>query len=356
MVRLPFAILAAGAALSTALALGGALPARADAPRVVASIVPIHALVAGVMDGVATPTLLVKGGASPHAYALKPSDAEALQEADVVFWVGDELETFLDKPLRAIPRDARIVALHEAAGVTLLPYRVGGPGGEHPHDQAAEGHAHEGDAHDAHGHDHAEHHESHDGPDHAHDDAHDDGPHDGHAHGETDMHIWLDPVNAQAMVDRIAQVLSDADADNAARYQANATALRARLGELDAALRQDLDPVKARAFVVLHDAYQYFEKRYGLSAAGSITVSPERRPSAQALVEVRARIAETGAACVFAEPQFEPAIIATVVEGTGARTGVLDPLGAALTPGPDAYFELLQGLAESLTTCLGQQG
>ena len=334
MVRMPFTILAAGAALSTALALGGPLPARADAPRVVASIVPIHALVAGVMDGVATPTLLVKGGASPHAYALKPSDAEALQQADVVFWVGDELETFLEKPLRAIPRDARIVALHEAPGVTLLPYRVGGPRMDHAHDHADEGHAHEGHAH----------------ADHAHADGH------GHAHGETDMHIWLDPVNAQAMVDRIAHVLSDADAANAARYQANATALRTRLGELDAALRQDLEPVKARAFVVLHDAYQYFETRYRLSAAGSITVSPERRPSAQALVDVRARITETGAACVFAEPQFEPAIVATVVEGSGARTGVLDPLGAALTPGPDAYFELLQGLAESLTACLGQRG
>ncbi len=170
------------------------------------------------------------------------------------------------------------------------------------------------------------------------------------------MHIWLDPVNAQAMVERIAAVLSEADAANAARYQVNAAALRARLGVLDSDLRQSLEPVRTRAFVVLHDAYQYFETRYGLNAAGSITISPERQPSAQALVAVRARIADTGAACVFAEPQFEPAIVATVVEGTGARTAVLDPLGADLPPGSDAYFQLLRGLAESLTDCLGQTG
>ncbi|MGF1640508.1 MAG: zinc ABC transporter substrate-binding protein ZnuA [Rhodospirillales bacterium] len=320
-------------AASAVMAVVAQSPVGADVPDVVVSILPIHSLVAGVMDGVGTPTLLVKGGGSPHAYTLRPSEAQALQGADLVFWVGEDLETFLGKALRSLPRKARVVALHEAEGVTLLSYREGGAWEEHADD--------DGDDHD-HGHKHD------DG--HKHDHGHKHG--DEHAHGAKDMHIWLDPTNAQAMVAQVVAILSEVDPANAPRYRANATAVHARLAELDAALAADLAAVKGRRYVVFHDAYQYFENRYGLTPAGSITVSPDRQPSAGRLAEIRAKIAATGAACVFAEPQFEPALVKTVIEGSAARTGILDPLGADLAPGPDAYIALMRDLATSLNECL----
>lgn len=186
-----------------------------------------------------------------------------------------------------------------------------------------------------------------------HDDArgggHDDAP------GAADMHIWLDPRNAAAMVEAIAKALSAADPAAAAAYRANAEALEGRLGDLDAALAKALGPVAGLPYVVLHDGYRYFERRYGLTPAGAIAASPERRPSARKLTEIRAAIASTGAACVFSEPQFEPSLVLTVIEGTEARIGVLDPLGAELTPGADAYFALMHNLAAAFNDCLAPQ-
>ena len=355
MTRKAVVRLAAGAALASA----AAAPALADPPAVVASIMPVHSLVAGVMGDVGAPALLVEGGGSPHSYSLRPSEAAALQKADVVFWIGAELETFLERPLAALPRGARIVALHEAEGVTLLPYREDDDVDEHGHGDHAEE-----KGHDDHGHgDHAEEegHDDHGHGDHAEEKAHDDHGHgdhaeaeghDDHGHGETDMHVWLDPVNAQAMVKRIAAALGEADPANASKYQSNAANLEGRLADLDAGLARDLAPVKERPYVVFHDAYAYFEKRYGLTHAGSITVDPDRQPGAKRLFKIREKIAETGAACVFSEPQFEPALVETVIEGTKARTGVLDPLGADLAPGMDAYFTLMRNLAASLKGCL----
>lgn len=302
----------------------------AEALRVVVSIKPLHALVAGVMAGAGTPKLLLAGGQSPHTYTLKPSDAHALAQADAVFWIGPALEGFLAKPIAALPRSSVRVALSEAAGVHLLPIREGG---------AWEHHAH-GEAHHAAGkgdHDH----------DHDHDDDHD-GAEESH-----DPHLWLDPVNAQAMVDVIAVALAQARPADAAAFHRNAAALKARLVALDSALASQLAPLIGRPYIVYHDAYQYLEARYGLSPAGAITLDPDRPVSAKRIAEIRAKIATTGTACVFAEPQFPPAVMATVVEGTSARTGILDPLGADISPGPDAYFTLLDGLARSLVACLG---
>jgi zinc transport system substrate-binding protein len=171
-----------------------------------------------------------------------------------------------------------------------------------------------------------------------------------------DLHIWLDPHNAGAMVDAIAMALSAVDPAHAATYQANASKIHNQLAALDLDLRERLAPVQDRPFVVFHDAYHYFEDRYGLNAVGSLTVDPQRRPSAKRLREIRARLAELDAACVFAEPQFEPALVDTVIEGTGAKKGVLDPLGAALEAGPQQYFQLMTGLADSLVACLGRPG
>jgi zinc transport system substrate-binding protein len=301
-------------ALAGTLIFSGTVLA-ADPVKVVASVKPIHSLVAGVMKGVAEPSLLVKGGASPHSFNLRPSDARALNQADLVFWVGEDLETFLAKPIQSLAGKAQPVALMEESGLTLLPTREGGAWEKH------EDHGHE---------------------DHGHEDE----------HGTHDAHVWLDVDNARKMVATIAGKLSERDSANAARYQANAASLTERLTALDAELKTTLAPVKDRPFVVFHDAYHYLEDRYGLNAVGAITVSPDQRPSAQRLSQLRSKISSLDAACVFAEPQFEPTLVATVVEKTAAKRGTLDPLGAALDDGPELYFTLMRGMAASLVSCL----
>lgn len=368
-------------------------PAAADAPRVVASIKPVHSLVAGVMDGVSEPALIVKGAGSPHTYAMRPSEARALHEADVVFWVGEGMETFLTRPLGSARPETRVVALMETDGLTLHAFREGGPWEEHDHGHGhdhdsghghghghSHGHAHgderghghgdrHGEAHGGertqdhgHGHDHGHRH----GHDHGHGDrqahahdgekrhghGHDHGPHDHHDHGPYDAHIWLDPHNAEVMVERIVAVLSEVDPGRADVYAANGARVTERLERLEDELEKRLAPVRGRPFFVFHDAYQYFEKRFDLHAAGSITVSPEVQPGAQRVREIRDRIRAEDAACVFSEPQFEPRLVATVTEGTNARGGVLDPLGADIPEGPDAYFTTVDRLAGSLAACL----
>jgi zinc transport system substrate-binding protein len=300
----------------TSVALGSS-PAMADAPAVVASIKPIHALVANVMQGVGAPVLLVQGSGSPHTYSLRPSEARALDEADVVFWVGEGMETFLGKPLSALASGAEVVELGRVKGLTLLRLREGGIWAE----REDEAHGHQPDAH-------------------------------AEAQGNADMHVWLDPRNAQVMADAIFEALSRADPDDAATYSRNASALKADLDRLDERITKKLEPVGERPYVVFHDAYHYLEDRYGLNGVGAISVSPDRPPGAQRLQEIRDELVKREAVCVFAEPQFEPALVRTVVEGTGARTGILDPLGMALEEGPQQYFELLDGLAGSFVECL----
>ena len=314
------------ALLIAAFSLATTGSAAADeAPAVVVSIKPIHSLVAGVMQGVGEPDLLVEGAGSPHSYSLRPSKAEALSRARVVFWVGENLEAFLAKPLEALSGDADVVELSEVAGVVPLPTREGGMWEVHADEDE---HEHEGQS------EHAE-------------VDHDD-------HGAVDMHIWLDPHNAEAIVDAIAVALSAADPEHAATYQANAAKVQGQLAALDLDLREQLAPIRDRPFVVFHDGYHYVEDRYGLNAVGAITVDPQRRPSAGRLQEIRAKLQELDAACVFAEPQFEPALVDTVIEGTSAKKGVLDPLGADLDAGPQQYFQLMTGIADSLVACLGQ--
>jgi zinc transport system substrate-binding protein len=306
------------AALRLALALlGAAVPASAwSGPQVVASIPPVHSLVAGVMDGVGTPGLLVDAAASPHTYSLRPSEARLLQQAELVFWIGPAYETFLEKPLEALAANATIVRLIDTPGVKTLPARAGG---------AWEGHSR--DAHD--------HARSHD------------------AKGRApDGHLFLDPENAKAMVRSAVEALAAADAANAARYRSNGAAVLARLDGLDAELRAALAPLRDKPFIVFHDAYQYFEARYGLNAVGSITVSPERPPGARRLQRLRRKIGELKAVCVFTEPQFEPTLVQTVIERTQAKTGVLDYMGVANPPGRDSYFEMMRGMARALATCL----
>lgn len=288
----------------------GSAFADAGPPRVVASIKPVHALVAGVMDGAGTPHLLIKGGSTPHMHALRPSEARLLQRAELVFWVGPELESFLVKPLTRRRAGRQVVALSRVQGIRLRAAggKKDGGSGENP----------SGD-HDA-------------------------------AH--QDMHIWLDPANAGAMVDAIAATLAAADPSGAANYRANAQKLRSRLVVLDAALHRKLAPVRQAPFIAYHDAYGYFTARFGLKAVGAIAASPEHRPGVARLRRLRRTIESHDVRCVFTEPELEPAIVRALVRGTDARIAVLDPLGSNIPPGKEAYFGIMEALAGSLAACL----
>ncbi|MGO8092941.1 zinc ABC transporter substrate-binding protein [Rhizobium leguminosarum] len=317
-----------------ALLFSGTMRA-ADAPVVVTSIKPIHSLVSAIMQGVGEPELIVDGAASPHTYNLKPSNARALQDAKVIFWVGPGLEAFLEKPLQALGRDASIAALDDAPGLVKLPFREGGafePHDDAPEHESASGQHDEADAaHDA-------------DPGHASDHDHD--------HDTFDTHLWLDPMNAKAMAAMITTTLVAADPANALTYQGNAKALDDKLDALDTEIKGMVAPVKDKPFIVFHDAYQYFEHRYGIRVAGSITVSPETIPGAERVSEIHRKVGELGATCVFAEPQFEPRLVNVVIEGTRAKSGVLDPEAATLKAGPDLYFNLMRGIANSMKDCL----
>ena len=371
MQSINFTHLKKSAALGVALFVAGTSVAKADL-NVAVSIKPIHSLVASVMEGISTPDLIVEAG-SPHTYSLKPSQAKQLEEADVVFWVAHDIEPFLEKPLESIATNAKSVELANTHGLIKLTFREGVAFDSHGHD--AHGHAehakeeHDGHGHDAHekeGHDahgHAEHaKEEHDG--HGHDahekeghDAHGHAghakeEHDDHGHGEYDPHIWLDPVNAKVMVHKIEETLVELDPVNASKYKANADNLSAELDLLTAQVGSELEAVKGKGFVVFHDAYHYFENRFGVTAVGSITVSPEVLPGAARVKELRAKVKASNAMCVFSEPQFEPKLVATIIEKTNVGSSVLDPLGATIDAGPKLYFKLIRNMGTSLKECL----
>ncbi|PLY01973.1 MAG: zinc ABC transporter substrate-binding protein [Desulfuromonas sp.] len=290
--------------------LGSSLFA-AESPRVVVSIKPLHSLVSGVMQGVGEPALLVKGGGSPHGYSLKPSEARALAQADLVVWVGPELETFLEKPLVTLAHSAQQLALAGELHDDLLEKRDGGAWESGHHDEH-EGHGHE------------------------------------HGGDASDLHLWLSPKLAQKIVQLVGDRLMALDPPHQLEYAANTASLIQRLDRFDQGLARQLAPVKDVPYVVFHAAYQYFETAYGLNAVGSVTIDPERKPGAKKILEIRNKIHTLNARCVFSEPQFESRLIATIIEGTDCRTGVLDPLGADIPAGPDAYFTLLQRLADNL--------
>ena len=288
---------------------------------VVTSIKPIHSLVSAVMDGIGTPSLIIEGAGSPHTYALKPSQAKALQDADLVFWVGPAIESFLEKPIKEVASSARIVTLSDAHGLIKIEFREGG----------------NFDSHDEHA-------------------KHDD--HDEHAkhddHGQFDMHVWLDPENAKMMINAIEEALIEADPHNARTYQGNAANVKRDLDKLITEVDAEMSSVKETPYVVFHDAYQYFEDRFGIKPVGSITVSPETLPGAKRVKELREKIKSLNASCVFSEPQFEPKLIATVIENTSAGTGVLDPLGVSIKAGPEMYFTLIRNMSKSLKNCLSR--
>ncbi|ABV93446.1 putative high-affinity zinc uptake system protein [Dinoroseobacter shibae DFL 12 = DSM 16493] len=342
--------------------LGGT--ALADVPTVATDIAPVHALVARVMDGVGTPTLILPPGASPHEYSLRPSEAAALQDADLVFWMGADLAPWMEDAVATLATNARVTTLLDAEETTLLPFREGALFEAHDHDHGDEEHDHASHDHD-HDHDHAEHDNAHDhdhdhthdssekaaSHDHAHDD-HDHETHAGHDHGEHDPHAWLSPQNAAAWLTLIATQLSTADPDNAATYFTNATEGRTELDALSAEVAEILAPARGGSFIVFHDAYQYFETAFDFPASGAISLSDATDPSPARIAEIRDRVRDEGITCVLAEPQFNAGLVDTVLDGTEARTGVIDPIGIDLTPGPDLYPQLIRNMATTLAGCL----
>lgn len=294
-----------------------ATPAAA-APHVAVDVAPVHSLVAAVMAGVGAPDLILTPGSSPHDHALRPSEARALETADLTVWVGPALTPWLAGPLEALGGTAPQVELMALEGMTLLPARTGATFEPHDHE----------DAHDP-----------------AEDEAHED-------HGPLDAHLWLDPANATRIASAVAAELAAIDPGNAALYRANAEAVAARNAALTAQIAARLAPLRGKAFLVLHDAYQYFERAFDLPAAGSISTTDGAAPSPGRVSELRARLLGGQVVCVFTEPRFEPKLVGTLVEGTPARIGALDPEGTALPLGPDLYPALMNGLAAALKDCL----
>lgn len=371
----------------TAALMGGT--AMADVPNVAVDIAPVHSLVARVMEGVGTPDLIVPSGASPHEYNLRPSEAAALQEANLVFWIGEDLTPWMEGAVETLADGATVTTLLESDGTVLLDFRENALFEAHDHDDhdKHEDHA-DNEDHDDHDHDdeHAqkdEHgHDDHDHDDHAEDKDHEDHGHDeehaheddhghddhddhedhadhdghedheGHAHGEHDPHAWLSPTNAETWLNVIAAQLSAADPDNAGAYFANAAAAREEMDALSAEVAETLEPVRGGSFIVFHDAYQYFEDAFDFPASGAISIGDAADPSPARIAEIQGRIREEGVDCVLTEPQFNPGIVATVLDGTEANTGVMDPLGSDLKPGASLYPNVIRNLAKTLAECL----
>ena len=296
--------------------------AIADVPKVAVDIAPVHSLVSKVMNGVGRPQLIIPAGASPHEYQLRPSEAKALQDANLVFWIGEDLSPWLKKGITTLATDALVTSLLEVDGIELLEFREG-----------ALFEAHDHDSHD----DHDDH------------DSHDD--HEGHAHGAHDPHAWLSPTISKVWLNLIASKLSEIDPDNAGTYFSNANSARQDLDSLSKEINEILNPMREKKYVVFHDAYQYFEKDFNISAAGAISLSDASDPSPARLEEVRNRVVNESIECVLAEPQYNQGLVKAVIDGTDANTAVVDPLGVGLEVGPSLYEKLIRNLATNLSKC-----
>ena len=302
--------------------------AKADL-KVVTSIKPIHSLASYIMDGVGSPGLIVDGYNSPHSFQLKPSHAKMLEQADIIFWIGEDLENFLEKPLATIAKKAEKIELLEINGIKKLKFRERNIFEEH------EGHDDHGDdakkeEHDDHGHD-------------AKKEDHDD--HEGHGHGEYDPHIWLDPINAKVILNEITEHLIENDSKNAATYKSN---LAKALAEIDKLIIDVITETNTDlSYVVFHDAYQYYENRFNVNILGAMTVNPDVMPGAEQIHEIHEVIEHDNVSCILSEPQFNPDIIKSIAKDTSVKTGVLDPLGANLKPGKDLYFDLIRNMSAS---------
>ena len=300
------------------------LSAKADI-KVVTTIKPLHSLISSVMDGVGEPSLIIEGTNNPHTFVFKPSHAQMLEEADLVFWIGEDLEAFMEKPLESLAKDAQIISFMELGSIEKLKFREENVFDDHDDHDDHDGHEDEHEGHD----------------DHA--------GHEGHNHGEFDAHIWLDPMNAKEMVHEIAHELSELDPSNKETYEANANrtlkSLDKLIEDVDKAVPKDI------SYIVFHDAYQYFEKRFGVSSAGALTLNPDVLPGAKQIADVQDLISDKGIKCIFSEPQYNPKIIETLASDMNISTGIMDPLGAYLDKGNTMYEELIKEISNSIKKC-----
>ena len=294
--------------------------------KVVTSIKPLHSLASYLMDGVGKPDLIVDGYASPHGFSMKPSHAKMLQNADLIFWVGEDLENFLEKPLNSIAKKAEKIELMDINGLNVLSFRERNIFDEHDDHDDHEGHTKKKkDDHDD----------------------HDD--HEGHGHGEYDPHIWLDPINAKVILKEMTEHLIENDSKNASTYKSNLDKALKDIDKLTMDVMTELN--ESTASIVFHDAYQYFEKRFNVKILGAFTVNTDVMPGAEQLSEIREIIEHDKVKCIFSEPQFNPDIIKVVAKDMNIKTGVVDPLGATLNPGKDLYFDLIRNMSASFKGC-----
>ena len=298
-----------------AFLLSGAVAAIADVPKVAVDIAPVQSLVARVMQGLGAPEQIVRQGASPHGYALRPSEARNLAEADAVFWIGPALAPWLERSINTLAPDAAVVRLLDVPGTTVLEFR-----------QGAQFVAREDEgAHDT--------------------------DHEGHDHAGSDPHAWLDPENGKLWLDVIADELGKLDPGNAGTYAANASAGKSEIDAAVAQIRQDLAPAANLRFVVFHDAYQYFEARFDLAALGAISAGDASDPGPARIEAVRGIIRDGRVDCVFSEPEFNQSFVQTVIEGTEVKAAIIDPLGSQIAPGPEFYPALLRAVSDELVGC-----
>jgi len=280
--------------------------------KVVTSIKPIHSLVSYIMDGVGKPDVIVDGYNSPHGFSLKPSHAKMLENADLVIWVGEDLEAFLEKPLQTIAKKAKNIELMDLKGIKKLEFREKNIFEEHDGHKEKDGH-------------------------------------EGHGHGEHDPHVWLDPINAKVIIKEITNQLVQLDSKNSSIYKSNSKKALTDIDKLVKDIKKELN--KDLKFVVFHDAYQYFENRFDIQVLGALTINTDVMPGAEQLSEIREVIEHEKINCLFSEPQFNPAIIKSIAKDTKIKTDILDPLGAKLDKGMNLYFDLLKNMSSSFKGC-----
>ena len=303
--------------------------AIADVPNVSVDIAPLHSLVASVMNGVGVPSLIIPPGSSPHDHQLRPSEAKAMQDANIVFWMGEELTPWMENAVKTLSSNASVTTFLENDKTSLLEFREGA---------LFEAHDHEDEQHDD-----EEHDDEHD--------EHDDEEHDEQGHGSHDPHAWLSPNNAKAWLDVIAAQLSSYDTENAGVYFTNAASAKSEIEMMIAEINLALDPIRGGKFIVFHDAYQYFENDFDFQASGAISIGDASDPSPARIAKIQKRIRDEEINCVLAEPQYKANLVQTVMEGSQANTNVIDPLGAGLKPGILLYNKLIKNMAQSLADC-----
>jgi len=287
--------------------------------KVVVSIKPFHSLVSTVMQGVSGPALLLNGNNSPHTYSLRPNAAVKLQSADLVFWGGENLEGFLAKPIHSLAAGAKVVSFEDTPGLILRPFRSVKDWQElDPESENDQDHLKKQEIHRLPG---------------------------------NDPHIWLDPLNAQKITQNLVQLLSEFDPENAQTYHSNGKKSILRLSDLNIQLETKMSSVSSKSYIVFHDAYQYFEKRYQLNPIASVIVSSGHSTSVGRLIDIRKKIKNKNVLCIFTEPQFSPKLVQTVISGTAVKIGILDPIGTSISPGPEMYFTLLNNISHSISHC-----